>query len=164
MVIPQLPPCAPKASGYNSWHYRLTGGLPCTAALRERVRVWSGDVALLLCAGWRWALSCFSSADGVQPGPRCSEMESMSVPVPLDAEWLWEVVSCSLAIDSMTWDFTTEAWTRAGSLHADREMCLPLVFTLTRGICWTDMSTSLKFHLLDPRIPFLWPSLSFMLC
>lgn len=37
-------------------------------------------------AGGRRALSCFSSADGVQPGPRCSEMESMSVPVPLDAE------------------------------------------------------------------------------
>lgn len=39
------------ASGYNSWHYRLTGGLPCTAARRERVRVWSEDVALLSCAG-----------------------------------------------------------------------------------------------------------------
>lgn len=31
-------------------------------------------------------LPCFSSADGVLPGPRCSEMESMPFPVPLDAE------------------------------------------------------------------------------
>lgn len=65
------------------------------------------------------------------PGPRCSGMESMPFPVPLDAEWLLEVVSCSLAIDSMTRDFMTKALTRAGFLRADKEMCLPLVFTLT---------------------------------
>lgn len=134
-------------------------------------RLWGSDVrvrgqvaALLLCESRGWELSCFSSAGGVLPGPQCSEMESMPFPVPLDAEWLWEVVSCSLAIDSMTWDFTTKAWTRAGSLRADREMCLPLVFTLTRGLCWTDVSTSPKSHLLDPGITFPQPRLSFMLC
>lgn len=115
----------------------------------SQVRVRGQVAALLLCESLGWELSCFSSADEVSPGPRCSEMESMPFPVPLDAEWLWEVVSCSLAIDSMTWDFTTKAWTRAGSLRADREMCLPLVFTLTRGLCKTDVSTSPKSHLLN---------------
>lgn len=115
----------------------------------SQVRVWGQVAALLLCESLGWELSCFSSADEVSPGPRCSEMESMPFPVPLDAVWLWEVVSCSLAIDSMTWDFTTKAWTRAGSLRADREMCLPLVFTLTRGLCKTDVSTSPKSHLLN---------------
>lgn len=128
------------------------------------VRFWGQVAAVFLCMSRGWELSCFSSADRVLPGPRSSEMESMPFPVPLDAEWLWEVVSCSLAIDSMTWDFTTKAWTRASFLRADREMCLPLVFTLTRGLCWTDVSTSPKSHLLNPAITFPRPRLSLTLC
>lgn len=117
----------------------------------RRLRVRGQVEALLLCERLAWELSCFSSADGVSTGPQCSEMESMPFPVPLDAEWLLEVVSCSLAIDSMTWDFTTKALTRAGFLRADREMCLPLVFTLTRRLCWTDVFTSPKVSPSEPR-------------
>lgn len=106
----------------------------------------------------------FLSADEVSPGPQCSEMENMPFPVSFDAEWLLEVVSCSLAIDSMTWDFTTKALTRAGFLCADREMCLPLVFTLIQQLYWTDMFTSPKFHLLNPDIPFWQPCLFIMPC
>lgn len=164
LVIPGPPHCATTASGDNSRGYGLTGGSPCTAALKERCTCPGPGCSVAFKRERGWELSCFSSADGVLPGPRCSEMESMPFPVPLDAEWLWEVVSCSLAIDSMTWDFTTKAWTRAGSLRADREMCLPLVFTLTRGLCRTDVSASPKSHLLDPEITFPQPRLSFTLC
>lgn len=149
VLFMHLPTGQRQSIGDNSQGHGLTSESPCAAA------------ALYASAG---ALSCFSSADEVLAGPRCSELESMPFPVPLDAEWLWEVVSCSLAIDSMTWDFSTKAWTGAGSLCADRQMCLPLVFTVTWGLCWSDASTSPKSHLLNPKITPARPCWSLTLC
>lgn len=83
-------------------------------------------------------------------------------PVLLDAEWLWELVSCSSAIDSMTGEFTTKACARAGSLCADREMCLPLVLAHIPWLRWTDRSTSPKSHLLNTEITSSRPWLSLM--
>lgn len=89
---------------------------------RKRVCVRGSVAALLGCGGQGRDFPRLWSADGVLPGPRCSEMESMPFRVGLDAEWLWEVVSCSLAIDSMTWDSMAKAWTRAGSACWQRDV------------------------------------------
>lgn len=89
---------------------------------RNRVCVRGRVAALLGCGSQGREFPRLSSADGVLPGPRCSEMESMPFRVPLDAEWLWEVVSCSVAIDSMTWDSMAKAWTRAGSACWQRDV------------------------------------------
>lgn len=40
---PRAPRRAPPASADDSWPYGLTGALPCSAAPRERARVWSED-------------------------------------------------------------------------------------------------------------------------
>lgn len=86
LVICRPPRRATTASGDNSRGYGLTGGSPCSAASRERCARPGQVAAVLLCESRSGERSCFSSADEVLPGPRCSEMESMPFPVPLDAE------------------------------------------------------------------------------
>lgn len=128
-----LPAEQPTARRDNSPGYGLTRGSPCSTAVKEAwmcERLGRGAARMRVCPRL-W------SADGVLPGPRCSEMESMPFRVGLDAEWLWEVVSCSLAIDSMTWDSLAKAWTRAGS------------------VCWQRDVSSTCLHI-DPRTLRVW--------